>query len=52
MLVFESILLAFNERAAMIQFFVILRIVRRVDWIGLDWILQNGQMSNSGLCVL
>jgi len=72
MSVFESILLVFNERATMIQFFfTILPIVCRVDWIGLDvgqntrayhgldwigslscwigldWILQNGPMSNS-----
>ena len=43
MSVFESILLVFNERATMIQFFVILPIVCTVDWIGcgyreLSWI--------------
>jgi len=53
MSVFESILLVFNERATMIQFFfTILPIVCRVDWIGcgseytelsrigLDWVIK------------
>jgi len=57
MSVFESISLVFNQGATMIQFFVILPtvcIVHGLDWIGplscwigLDWILQNGPMSNS-----
>jgi len=47
MSVFESILLVFNQRATIIQCFVILPIVCRVDWIGcgseykgviMDWI--------------
>jgi len=42
MSVFESILLVLNKRAATIKFFVILPIVCKVDWI-----LQNGPMSNS-----
>ena len=52
MSVFESILLVFNQRATMIQFFVILPIVCIVDWIGcgseytelswigLDWVIK------------
>jgi len=52
MSVFESISLVFNERATTIQFFVILPIVCRVDWIGwgseytelswigLDWVIK------------